>query len=294
MWLIWTVVAYSLNAIAILVDKSLFYTKQIKRPVSYVVVICTLGLTAFVLAPLGLVKPTVIGWAWSMTAGLFFVLALWSMFTALQRSEASRITPFIGAWSPVFVLLISYFLIDDKLSWSQFIAFILLVIGGFLMVGGRGGINRDVQLISLFSALSFAMFYVASKQSFMAMDFISGLLWIRIAAFIFALFLLLIPNTWSAIKDILKIKTEAKLAFLGGQLAAALSALVVNYAISLGSVSLVNALQGLQYVFLLVLVILFSWKWPGLLSEESSGSVLARKLVAIVLIGSGLSILAFV
>ncbi|MFH1111941.1 MAG: DMT family transporter, partial [Patescibacteria group bacterium] len=294
MWLIWTVVAYFFNAIAVLIDKSLFYTKTVTKPAAYVITICTLGLLVFILAPWGFYFPGVWPWFLSLGAGLCFTIALWLLFISLQKGEASRVTSFIGAWSPIFVLIASYLLINETLSRYEIMAFVFLVLGGFLIVSGRGGLSNHAKYTALASALSFALFYTLSKQVFTVTDFINGLIWIRIAAFAFALPLLFIPSTIPAIKQSFSTKPAAKFAFVCGQISAALSALVVNYAISLGSVSLVNALQGLQYVFLLFLVMMFSWKWPKLLSEEFSGSVLARKLAAIVLIVGGLSILAFV
>ncbi|MFH1866629.1 MAG: DMT family transporter [Patescibacteria group bacterium] len=292
-WLIWTAVAYGMNAVAVLIDKSLFFTRTIRQPAAYVVTICTLGLLVFVLAPWGFVVPDSWSLILSALAGLFFTVALWLLFISLQQGEASRVTSFIGAWSPIFVLIVSYFLIGEKLSLLQFSAFVLLVVGGFLIVNGKGGLTRNTLVTALSSALGFALFYTLSKQVFTEIGFIPGLIWIRVTSFLVALLLLLIPTTWPALKASFKVKVQAKLAFFTGQAAAAGSAILVNYAISLGSVTLVNALQGLQYVFLLILVALLSFKRPVLLKEELGGGILVRKLMAIVLIGGGLALIAY-
>lgn len=293
MWLAWTIVGYTLNAVSISIDKALFFTKQIRRPAAYVVTICVLGLLVFVLAPWGLHLPTFRG-AWlSLLAGAFFVGGLWLLFISLQHGEASRVTSFIGAWSPIFVLLTTYWLIGEKLTWLELGAFILLVLGGFLIANGRGGLDKRGRWLAFGSAIGFALFYALSKEVFKEIDFINGLIWIRVTSFLFAMLLFIIPSTWPAIKESLVVKTKAKLAFFGGQASSALSSLLINYAISLGSVTLINALQGLQYVFLLLIVALLSLKRPLLLKEELGGHILVRKLIAIVLIGFGLALIAY-
>jgi hypothetical protein len=67
---------------------------------------------------------------------------------------------------------------------------------------------------------------------------------------------------------------------------------LVNYAISISeSVALVNALRGLEYVFLLVIVFSLSWKFPHLLEEKITPTAVAKKIVATALIIAGLFIL---
>lgn len=292
-WFVWTILAYLLNAVTVLIDKVLFHTKQVKKPAAYVVIICTLSLAVFLLAPFGLAVPSPEGFGLSVLTGLSFTVSLWLLFTALQKGEASRVTSFIGVWSPVFVLIMSYFLIGERLTLLEFLSFSLLVGGGFLIVSGKGGLSDETKIVAIGAALGFALFYTLSKQVFDELGFISGLIWIRIAAFLFALLLLLFPTTWPALKHTSEAGSGAKFAFMAGQIAAALSGLVVNYAVSLGSVTLVNSLQGLQYIFLLIMVAVFSYKWPELLKEEFGGNILIRKLIAIVLIASGLAVLAF-
>jgi hypothetical protein len=66
----------------------------------------------------------------------------------------------------------------------------------------------------------------------------------------------------------------------------------LNYAISLGSVVLVNAMQGMQYVFLLCLTVFFAKTRPHILEEEINWPLFGQKFLAVILIGIGLLILA--
>jgi hypothetical protein len=68
-----------------------------------------------------------------------------------------------------------------------------------------------------------------------------------------------------------------------------------NWAIALAPLSyvaFVNALQGIQHVFLLIFAVFLSFKFPHILKEEFSGKILFQKIFAILLIGVGLALLA--
>ena len=67
-----------------------------------------------------------------------------------------------------------------------------------------------------------------------------------------------------------------------------------NWAISLAPlvyIAVINALQGVQYVFLLIFAVLLSVKFPQILREEISGNIIFQKAVAILVIALGLAIL---
>ena len=72
----------------------------------------------------------------------------------------------------------------------------------------------------------------------------------------------------------------------------ALAFISLNNAIFLGSVSLVNALQGVQYVFLLMIALVLSKQFPQIIKEQISQGAVLQKIMAILLIALGLGILA--
>jgi uncharacterized membrane protein len=79
--------------------------------------------------------------------------------------------------------------------------------------------------------------------------------------------------------------------YYGARISGGLAGLMQNFAISIGSVTIVNAMQGTQYAFLLILTILFSKYYPKVLQERVSGGILAQKIAAIILISAGLILL---
>jgi len=67
-----------------------------------------------------------------------------------------------------------------------------------------------------------------------------------------------------------------------------MAGLFQNYAIAIGSVTMVNALQGTQYAFLLILTILLSVRFPKILKEDVSESKIVLKIASLILISIGL------
>jgi uncharacterized membrane protein len=67
---------------------------------------------------------------------------------------------------------------------------------------------------------------------------------------------------------------------------------VLNVALKLGPVSLINAMRGVQYAGLFIIALLLSRRLPQLLEEELSAQTIEQKSLAILLIMSGVAILA--
>ncbi|PJE57552.1 MAG: hypothetical protein COU82_01435 [Candidatus Portnoybacteria bacterium CG10_big_fil_rev_8_21_14_0_10_38_18] len=78
--------------------------------------------------------------------------------------------------------------------------------------------------------------------------------------------------------------------FSGGRILSIVAGFFMYLAVFLGSVTLANSLQGLQYAFVLILALLFFRKIPSL-REEFSKEIIVQKIVAIILISLGLFIL---
>lgn len=293
MWLVITAGAYFLNAIAAVVDKFLI-SKKISNPAVYAFYISALGLLGLILIPWGF------GWiGWFnlgivLVAGITFTGALLHLFKGLAVNESSRITPFIGGLSPIFVFLFSFFLLGERLGEKQLLAFVLIITGTIFISLGRSSrknLARGFWYAGI-SALMFGISYTLTKLAYNNLSFINGFVWLRLTTFIGGLLLLYSASNRRDIFGGNK-KDAAKIGplFLFGQAAGALSFVLVNYAIFLSSVTIVNALQGLQYVFLLIMVLILAQWRPYLLEEKLRGAALAQKISAIILIGAGLYLL---
>lgn len=291
-WISITIFAYFLNAIAITIDKFLL-SKKIPNPAVYTFFISALSMFALILIPFGfkLASPLQIGIA--LLAGIIFTFSLLFMFKALSQNEASRITPFMGGLQPIFILILALVFLGEVPDRQLLIAFAVIILGTVTISWKSDNTSMKSYYLAAIATLLFAISYTINKYVFIEQGFISGFIWTRIGAFLGAL-ILLIPmrNRVDIITEIQKPKTNGGSIFLIGQICGALSFILVNYAISVSSsVALVNALQGLQYVFLLIIVISLAKKFPRLLEEKFSPKIMAQKIVATALIIVGLFLL---
>lgn len=292
MWLIITCVGYFLNAIALTIDKALL-SKEIPKPAAYSFMIAALGMLAVVVVPFGVTFMSFKLLFLSLTAGIFFVAAIYTMFSALMRGEASKIAPFIGGIQPIFVFLIAMLLLKETLYANSLIGFALVVLGGLTISLHKSKYHWHAFFLALLSTVFFAASYTLTKVVFNETIFLNGFFWTRLGAFLAALLLLFSKSNRRALASLAhKKKAKTGSFFLIGQVAGATSFVLINYAFSLQSVTLVSALQGIQYVFLFLLVVPLSFFYPKLWKENLHRGALMQKILAIVLIGGGLYFLA--
>lgn len=298
-WLAITLLAYFLNAIAMVIDKTILKQK-INNAFVYTFYVAMLGTFLVVLAlpvayflSLQLVWP---GWQQfyiSLMAGGAFSLGLIFMYSILKQEDASRVIPVIGGLTPIFVVLLAYLLINETLSRQQLLAFILIIFGAFLISlefkKGEWQIKKNIWL-SLVSAFFFGLSYVLTKDVYNHQPFVSGFIWTRLGALLLAVLPILYRPNFQALLHPPKNKglQQAKRRFLFGQSCGGASAVLIQYAISIASVSLVQALQGTQYVFIFIITLITSYLFPRFLKEKISRSIIIQKSLAILFIALGI------
>ena len=299
LWLFIIIVAYFLNASATAVDKFLL-AKKIPNPAVYAFFICFLNLFGLVFIPFGFHFTS---WTQTLIAivnGILFTFAYLFMFMALNRNEASRITPFMGGLQPIFVLLLAFFLLGEKIGGIVLLAFAVIVLGTVVLSYQKENTkkmiasSRSSYWLALVATILFAAAYTLNKYIFVSEGFITGFVLVRIGTFLGALLLLLRPQN---IRDIMaEIKAPKKASgglFLAGQGAGALSLILVSYAVAISpSVAIINASRGLEYVFLLIIILLLSRRQPHLLEEKLTPPIIFQKALAVALIIAGLVIMA--
>ena len=142
--------------------------------------------------------------------------------------------------------------------------------------------------LAFLASLFFAVFWVITKYIFLDTSFTIGLIWIRTGVALVAL-ALLIPrkNRQLIFRKTEKLKPKTMKFVISGRALSVLAAFFMYLAVFLGSVTLANSLQGIQYVFILILAYLFFKKFPKL-REQFSKEIIIQKIIAIILIGLGL------
>ncbi|MEK7627710.1 MAG: DMT family transporter [Patescibacteria group bacterium] len=229
--------------------------------------------------------------------GIILFFAIFSLFSAFYRAEASRVATFIGSLTPIFTLGLSFFILGEKLPKNYIWAFVFLILGNFVIAfGGRSFRIGGALFYALLSAFLWALFFILIKKVFGMQSFTTTLFWMELGLVIGALLFLLKP---AARKEIFKSgvaipaqKSHIAL-FVFNKLLARVSSFLIMFAVSLGNVTMVNALESVKYVFIFLIAILFSAIFPKILKEELSFSIILQKALAIILIGAGIFALIY-
>lgn len=299
LWILITTFSYLLLAITALVDKYLLSGPP--EPKSYVFYINVLGILVLALIPfVGFSLPGSEQIILSFLVGGLTVLGGYCLYTALERFEASRVIPAIGGALPLFTLLISYFFSAGQVNIRppEFLAFLLLVSGSVLISREKGKAVSWASLnLSFLAAFFFALSFVLVKGLYSQIGFWTTLILTRLGAFLVSLgFLFTREVRREVFQRKFSFKKETGLIFLANQGLGAVALLLQNLAIILVPLSylaFINALEGIRYVFLLVLVIFVSTKFPRILKEEISKEILFQKTWAILVVMAGLAALVF-
>jgi len=319
MWLSIAITSYFINAGIYIADKFLL-SKKIHSSITYAFYV---GIWSVFNIALLMFDPWLPGFRElliDLLAGALFLVTLIFWYKALHQSEATRVVPIVGALTPIFSFLFSYVFLNHGLAERQLLAFFILINGGILIsikhtrfwllkevwnsvrnifgnvlgpIHARYRPTRRLIINSVTSALFFAIYYVLIKYIYASQPFIGGFVWSRMGTFLGVLLILFVPD-WRRliVKHQKGAKTPKNLFyFLSVRIVAALAFIMLNWAISLGNVALINSLQGTQYVFLFFLVLFISAKFPKILKEELGGGVLLQKIIGVMLIGAGLYML---
>lgn len=299
-WLLITIISYFLFAIVALIDKYLLIG-PIPNPKLYASLVGISRILILVFVPfIGLDIPNSAQLILSLLAGGTFICALFWLFKALQLFEPSRIVPAVGGLAPIFSMALIYLFSgrEETLRMQDFSAFILLVLGSFLITYQKSKkISLSSLKISILAAFFLALFFVLAKYVYLGQSFFQGLIWISVGSFLGGLLLLLNKEVRKGLFTVkTTIQKKTAVVFFSNQIMGASAHVLQNWAIALAPliyVAAINALQGVQYVFLLFFTIFLSLKFPQIIKEEISKKILLQKISAILLIGIGLAMLAF-
>ncbi|MFH1161929.1 MAG: EamA family transporter [Candidatus Jorgensenbacteria bacterium] len=292
-WFSIATVAYLLNAGAALVDKVLL-RRLVPHPAVYAFFVSVLGGVVVLAAPFVLQAAAANIILASLGSGVLFTAALFLFYTALRKGETLRVVPLVGSATPVFVLALAWMMLGETLTAAQLVGLALVVLGTFFLAreGSGGRMTARLVMEGSVAALLFAASHVAAKFVYLHHPFLSGLVWRGIGGILGALLLLAFSSNRRNIREALShpvLSTGAL--FFVGQALAAVSFFLVNYAFSLGPVTLVNALTGIQYAFLFAAVYTLSRFFPQVLHESHTPRTVAAKVVGILLVSGGIAAL---
>ena len=304
-WILIALVAYLLLATSNLFDKFLV-DNVLPSSKAYAFIAGLGGALLLIGAPWFLNWPGLYWFIINILTGCVFAVALWLLYEALRRGEASQTVVLVGGLTPVFSITFSILFFKEQYSSLEWTGIITLLVGIFIIallprhrhffsrIMSKLNINQNIKTGSLIfaagSALAYATYFVATKYAYSAQSFGSVFIWNRLGALLFVLIFLIRPSDRKQVLSVFKKSNHSKhkSLVLISQTVGSAGFLLQSYAVFLGSVALVNALQGAQYAFLLIASSILAVLSPKLLKETFSWRIFLQKLVAVIVIAFGL------
>ncbi len=302
-WILLATIGQFFNAVVAIVDKYIVSDENaLPRPFVYAFYSCLLtggwALIYFAglipgLSDLGapsfanIQTPTLVVVAMAFLAAYTFFMALVSMFDALKHADASNVMPIIGSVSALSAFAMSYMFLDPAHS-PNFIWGIVILATGTLLVAQTLP-KVDVILHVFHSGLFFGLHAITMKGLFLETSFDDGFFWSRVAFVLFALSLLLVPAYLEKIREQTK-ETSKKTGgiVLVTKILAGIAAFLLLKATDMGEVSVVQALDGLKFVFILIISILCAqWLPDSATDRDTRPGTFFRKLLFVIVIMVG-------
>lgn len=291
-----TLVAYFLNSISILIAKFLL-NKSIPDPLIYIFFISAFSLVALLLLPFTAILPLWVFFLASCST-LLWTGGAYCMFYGLKYGQASRVIPVIGTLIPVFLVIYGNFM--GVIGYNESWAVIILILGLIFLTLPylKGGIILKEIIFILVSAFLFAYSYILLREAYLLADFFSVFVWSRLILIPVGFAILIIPplrrRVLTSHGPKLNFLSITGMLFLVGQAFGGISELLLTFSVSLANPAVVNSLQGTQYVFLLVFSLILSQRFPEVYKERFSNLAILGKIIGILLVALGLYTLAFI
>jgi uncharacterized membrane protein len=292
-------IGYLMLGVVFVMDKFILTDTKAKDPAIY-----TFYSTFFMVAALALLPwaPELLrgyDWFWAALSGMAFGFALWTMFEALKVGEASHISPFIGGITSVSIFVIAFFFLAERLSQLQVVGVIVMILAIFLLSFERTKLKSGIHIGFFWASVSglfYAISHVTAKYIYDGYPFLTGFVWTRATTAIVAVLVLFCPSVWKhlrskklhakPIKAKVNFKKTAAIVTVDKILAIG-AVVLIQYAIAIGSVTLVGALQGLQFMFMFVLILVLTKFVPKLFKEYFTRKELLVQSFALLMVVLG-------
>lgn len=306
-WIFLATVGQLLNAVVAFLDKYIVSDERVMpKPFVYAFYSClltgswvgvyflgavpqlaTIGAPSFA----NIEQPSIQVVGMSFLAAYTFFMALHSMYEALKRAEAVNVMPVIGAVSALSTFGMSYVFLNTPLSTTHMWGVVVLALGTLLVAQAMP--HRNIILNLVHSGVFFALHFIAMKGLFMETSFDDGFFWSRVGFVLFALSLLMVPAYFDRVRNQTKETTKRSVIIvIFAKILAGLAAFLMLKATDVGDVTVVQALDGLKFVFILAITIVFGGLLPhSVAAHEARPQEIMRRVLYVAVITVGYFIL---
>jgi drug/metabolite transporter (DMT)-like permease len=298
-WLGVSIFAYFLIAFQSSMDKFLLSSRRISHPAVYAFYSGFLSLFAFILFPFGFHLVETREAMVQIFSGAVFAYGVLFLFFAIRDNEATQVVPVVGAVTSAATYFFSFVILEEQLSRNEIMGIATLILGGLLISFDFSRKSRRKIFLgfefSLLAGVLLAVSYTMFKVFFGKDNFVNVYIWTRFGLFAGALsFLLYAPwrkkirSSFANFKKPREKNRNSGLIFVLNKIMGGVGSFLLNYGISLGSVTVVNALVSLEYLFIFILAWIFSLWFRDIFREKRDLFTLSQRIAAGLIITGGM------
>ncbi|MBI2416032.1 MAG: EamA family transporter [Candidatus Kerfeldbacteria bacterium] len=194
-------------------------------------------------------------------SGIAIVLSNWFYFKALSREETSIV---IALWTltPVIVYVLSFIFLGEVLNTRQSIGSGIIIVGSLLisLFGKKYLRFSPTLIIMLFASMLYAVNALLEKETYNnAGTFFSGFFFITLGMIIATLCFLCSKKNLYATVSVFKYNKRYLSFIVISEIINIAAMIFQDIALSLGSVTIVKVIEGLQPIFVLTLILFLSF-----------------------------------
>lgn len=234
--------------------------------------------------PLTIVSPLIL--LLGLSAGFLTTVYYLFYFKALEVEFPSVVIALFSL-TPVLVPFLAFLLFRESLTQNQYIGFVLILGGSFAISAidvKRFKFSKALYPILIASVL-YAVIAILQKGVYENVDFFSGYMYFAMGMGLGAVFFMTFFREGRRFGKEFNTKFKKWIGvFVLVELIGIAAEFTMNLAISLGPVSLVKVIEGIQPMYVLIFAILFYRLFPKYLREALAGGKIKKILFMIVML----------
>ena len=292
-WFVFALLSPIMFAICNVLDKFIL-TKKIKDSFSYTIIGAAFNIFP-ILILIFYLKIFNFSAIMAVLYGFIFVFLYVVYNKAMMEEDASRVSS-ISRMSPLFLLILSFFLLNEVLNYQKYFGIMLLVASAILVSYKKSGKKFHLSIgiaLAFYFSFGLSVMGVIAKYGLGYIDYWTFFFWNLIGNLLGCLFMILVPSVRrNLVRDASKVDKNTFLLVLSSSIFAWLGYVFYFIATSINFVSLVSALSSIQPFIVFLLALVLTIYKPKILKEDISKMSLTFKVLAVVLVIIGSFLIA--
>ncbi len=290
-WIYFVILATFLWSITNVMDKYLV-DKRVKSPLILLIFFRIASLIPIIiLIPiLNIGVPSLDLFFLIFVSAILMILAIITYYKAVEVEEISVSIP-LFQFIPIFTLFIAFFTLGERLTGMDYLGFLILILGGFVIsirrTSGLFRIGRVFWFVMIASLL-FSASYVITKFVLGYVNYWDTFMWIWIFGIFATLSMLFSGKIRSRFRHYYgKINKRDWTIISTNIIISIIASASYYFAVKLGPISLVQASENIQMIFVFLLALLFTRVYPYIMKEKFDIRSLIQKILGMILIIMG-------